>query len=126
IEVNLSGLLGPTIANQIIDRHLPFAIVSEGGSLDVSFIESRLESYPGNLSGVALDLDNLRRHHRQVVEDLPLGACSIGANNEISLWNTAMARLTGLPGHVVMGCYPTSLPEPWKSLLLDFIEDSAS
>src|SRR5690606_25094580 len=126
LEANLSGLLGPTIANQIIDRFLPYEMIAEGSSLDVSFLEGRLEAYPGNLSGVARDLDNLRRHHRQILQDLPLGVCSIGSNNEITLWNSAIEKLTGLPPSQIVGSYPTSLPAPWKTLLLDFIEDEGS
>ncbi|MEX2367368.1 MAG: PAS domain-containing protein, partial [Pseudohongiellaceae bacterium] len=126
LEANLSGLLGPTIANQIIDRFLPFELVSDSSSLDVSFIESRLEAYPGNLSGVAVDLDNLRRHHRQILQDLPLGVCSIGINNEVTMWNTAMEKLTSIADGLIIGNQPDTLPEPWKNLLQDFIEDESS
>lgn len=126
IEANLSGLLGPTISQQIIDRFLPYEMISENTTLDISFIESRLEDYPGNLSGVALDLDNLRRHHRQILQDLPLGVCSLGNNNEISLWNSALERLTDIPISSIVGRHITALSDPWKSLLLDFIEDMNS
>ncbi|MDT8398280.1 MAG: ATP-binding protein [Pseudomonadales bacterium] len=126
IEANLSGLLGPTISHQIIDRFLPYEMISEHASLDISFIESRLEAYPGNLSGVAADLDNLRRYHRQILQNLPMGVCSIGNNSEISLWNGAMEKLTEVPSSFIVGAYPTSLPQPWKSLFLAFIEDNDS
>ncbi len=126
IEANLSGLLGPTIAHQIIDHFLPYEMVSEHTTLDVSFIESRLEAYPGNLSGVAADLDNLRRYHRQILLNLPVGACSVANNSEISLWNSAMEKITEVPASFIVGSYPTHLPQPWRALFLDFIEDSHS
>ena len=71
LEANLSGLLGPSIAGDIIDSYLPFSIVARHGSTDLNVIESRIESYRSNLSGMAADLDNLRRYHRQVLLELP-------------------------------------------------------
>lgn len=126
IEANLSGLLGPTIAHQMIDRSLPYDNSSHETALDFNYVEQSLENYPGNLSGVALDLDKLRRHHRQMLHDLPVGVCSLGSNMEIAIWNSVMENLTGISSDSIIGAYPSSLSEPWQSLLLDFINDNES
>jgi hypothetical protein len=71
LEANLSGLLGPSIAREIIDGYLPYSIVSQHGSSDLNVIDNRMESYRSNLSGMAADLDNLRRYHRQILLTYP-------------------------------------------------------
>ncbi|PCH58842.1 MAG: ATPase [SAR86 cluster bacterium] len=124
LEANLSGLMGPTFARELIDSYLPFRIVSEYGSTDVNVIESRIESYRSNLSGMAADLDNLRRYHRQILLDLPLGVCSLGVDQEIIMWNHALEELTGIKGGEVIGSSLSDLANPWQTLLGDFIIDN--
>ncbi|MCP5330751.1 MAG: ATP-binding protein [Gammaproteobacteria bacterium] len=120
LEANLSGLLGPSIAHDLIDRFLPFTIESEHGATDVDVIESRIEAYRSNLSGMAEDLDNLRRYHRQVLLELPLGVCSLGEQNQIVMWNRAMEQLTDIPAQEVIGSQLSEIGEPWASLIHDF------
>lgn len=120
LEANLSGLLGPSIAHDLIDRFLPFTIESEHGSTDVDVIESRIEAYRSNLSGMAEDLDNLRRYHRQVLLELPLGVCSLGEQNQIVMWNHAMTQLTGIPSQEVLGSQLSEIAEPWATLIYNF------
>jgi topoisomerase-4 subunit A len=66
-------------------------------------MEQQLETWPGNLSGIALDLDLLRRHHRQVLQNLPLGICSVDTQELISMWNDSLSTLTGIPAESVTG-----------------------
>ena len=126
LEANLSGLLGPSIAREIIDGYLPYSIVSEHGSSDLNVIENRIEAYRSNLSGMAADLDNLRRYHRQILLDLPLGVCSLSADNEVIMWNRAMEQFTQLNSADVVGSQLIDLSEPWLSLFANFIDDDAS
>jgi len=123
LEANLSGLLGPSIARELIDGYLPYSIVSEHGSADLNVIENRIEAYRSNLSGMAADLDNLRRYHRQILLDLPLGVCSLTFDTEIIMWNRAMEEFTGIDEGNVVGSQLSELKEPWLSLLMDFIEE---
>ena len=126
LEANLSGLLGPSIAHDLIDRFLPFTIESEQSSTDVDVIESRIEAYRSNLSGMAEDLDNLRRYHRQVLLELPLGVCSLGEQNQIVMWNHAMTQLTGIPSQEILGSQLSEIAEPWATLIHEFtVGDSA-
>src|SRR5690606_36016528 len=84
LEVNLSGLFGPTVARQIVNRHLPYAKhITPGNKNDIQLIEHRLERYPLAVSGIAQELDNLRRYHRNTLEQLPIGICTINSNDEI-------------------------------------------
>ncbi len=126
LEANLSGLLGPSIAREIIDGYLPYSIVSGYGSADLNVIERRIESYRSNLSGMATDLDNLRRYHRQILLDLPLGVCSISYDNEIVMWNRALENFTEIESSEVIGSQVADLEEPWLSLLLNFLDDDAA
>ncbi len=126
LEANLSGLLGPSIAREIIDGYLPYSIVSGYGSADLNVIERRIESYRSNLSGMATDLDNLRRYHRQILLDLPLGVCSISYDNEIVMWNHALENFTEIEANEIIGSQVADLEEPWQSLLLNFLDDDAA
>ncbi len=126
LEANLSGLLGPSIAHDLIDRFLPYTSESEAGSTDVDVIESRIEAYRSNLSGMAEDLDNLRRYHRQVLLELPLGVCSLGEQNQIVMWNHTMEKMTGTPGKSVLGAQLADIGEPWATLIHDFTAGDAA
>lgn len=126
VETNLSGLLGPSVAHDIVDEHLPYRPTAEEPTAeDIHFIESRLEDYQYRLSGLAAELDNLRRFHRQTLQDLPLGACSLGTDQEILGWNGIMESLTGISAGDIIGSSLLSLPEPWRSLLGEFAESRA-
>ena len=72
---------------------------------------------------MAADLDNLRRYHRQILLDLPLGVCSLSSDNEIIMWNRAMEQFTNLNYTDVVGSQVIDLSEPWLSLITNFIDD---
>jgi PAS domain S-box-containing protein len=120
LEANLSGLLGPAIAHDLIDRFLPYTSVSNSATADVTAIESRIEAYRSNLSGMAADLDNLRRYHRQILMDLPMGVCSLGPDDQIVMWNHAMENLTGTHSDEAVGLHLSEIGDPWHSLLNQF------
>lgn len=121
IEINLSGLLGPSIAQDIVNRFLPFLEQPQPyASEDIHSIESRFEDYKTRLTGLAAELDTLRRHHRQTLQELPMGVCSLSKENEILLWNHALERLTGISSNRAVGSRLNSIDEPWRSLLVEF------
>lgn len=120
IETNLSGLLGPAVALDMVNRLLPYEQASAESTEDINLIEARLERYKYHLTGLAADLDGLRRHHRQTLQDLPIGLCSLGRDREILMWNRAMEALTGVDYHDVIGSHVSNLPAPWQQLLDDF------
>ena len=126
LEANLSSLLGPTLAHDIIEQCLPLSPSSANNSAGVlTLMEHAAESWQGNLSGIALDLDMLRRHHRQILQALPMGACELDERGRIALWNEAMQKITCLRADQIIGQNITALPEPWNSLLRDFTSDQS-
>lgn len=120
LEANLSGILGPSAAHQLVDHHLPWHDMEQSEQTDVSQFEHQLEGLHSQMTGLAGELDQLRRYHRQTLMDLPLGVCSLTMDGEIVLWNQAMSRITGLTSDAVVGSNLQSLPQPWDELLLSF------
>ncbi|MCU7797219.1 MAG: histidine kinase [Candidatus Thiodiazotropha sp. (ex Myrtea spinifera)] len=121
IERNLSGLLGPQLAHMIINRRLQLDIHTQTALADsMRFIEDQLEHSRSRLRGLSGDLDNLRRYHRQVLLDLPLGVCTIDKLRTVTIWNLAMEVMTGLRARDAVGVPLHRLPEPWGHLLAGF------
>src|SRR5690606_27227312 len=89
---------------------------------DIHFIENRLEEYHSRLTGLAAELDALRRYHRQTLQDLPMGVCSLAKDQEVLMWNRALEELTGIAALQVVGSRLTTIDEPWRSLLTEFIQ----
>ncbi len=120
IEANLSGLLGPAVAHNIIDRCIPFQPGPRSGTEDFQLIERNLDRAQGRFTGLAADLDNLRRHYRQTLDNLPIGVCSVGVDREVLIWNRSMEQITGIAAREVLGSVLDALPGPWRPLLGDF------
>ncbi|MGC9456558.1 MAG: histidine kinase, partial [Halothiobacillaceae bacterium] len=122
IERNLSGLLGPGMAHMIVtegiglDESRSFALAET-----VRHVESRLEASHKRLRGLAAELDTLRRYHRQVLHELPLGVCSVSAGHKVVTWNTAMRRITGVADAEVTDRRIEDLPDPWAGMLRTFL-----
>jgi len=127
LEANLSGLMGPSVAQEIITTFLPFKMAREGYvTEDIHFIENRLEDYHSRLTGLAAELDALRRYHRQTLQDLPMGVCSLAKDNEILMWNRAMHALTGISADSVVGSRLDNIAKPWNELLARFVSDQSA
>ena len=122
IERNLSGLVGPMLARMIVDKRLELDPSARSALSDtIQFVEQRLEVSRSQLRGLAAELDQLRRYHRQVLQDLPLGVCSISPEEHVVSWNSAMATISGVPSEEVMGQHIRRLPTPWSGLLGSFL-----
>lgn len=127
IERNLSGLLGPELARSVVSQQLRMDSRTQTLFADsIRIIEERLETSRMRLRGLLGELDSLRRYHRQVLEKLPSGVCSVGPDGEIVIWNHAMAVLSGLPPGDAVGRRLAGLPPPWCDLLADFLAGEAS
>ncbi|HEU0196950.1 MAG TPA: ATP-binding protein [Nevskiaceae bacterium] len=115
IERNLSGLIGPHLAQRVLrrDSRLPY-----NGNL----VEEQLEHNRQWFTGVTAELDHLRRVYRQLLRALPIGACSIDGHGIVHLWNERLARLAGISETEVLGTSVTQLPAPWRTLLTDFLD----
>lgn len=126
LEANISGLIGAALAHEMMDRLLPYRSPNLPLTEDIYFAETRLNQYRHHLTGLAAELDNLRRYHRQILEDLPMAICSVGNDEEVVMWNQAMAALTGIPSEQVLGSKLGALPEPWRELLQPFFKQDRS
>lgn len=122
IEINLSGLMGPSVAQDLVQRHLGFKpMASSRTAQDIQYVERALGEYENRLTGLAGELDNLRRHYRQTLQNLPIPACSVGDDGEILMWNQTMAELTGISADEVVGARLQALPAHWRDLLEEFV-----
>ncbi len=122
IEANLSGLLGPAVAFDIMQRCLPWQLDAPETSEDFSQIERRLDSEHHSFKGLVADIDNLRRYHRETLRDLPIGVFSLGKDGEVLMWNRCMEETTGIEADSVVGSYLSSLPSTWSTMLEEFAD----
>ena len=120
LEANLSGLIGISMASEIMDSQIPFIVPETDVPTDITLIESRLTQYRDHLTGLAAELNNLRLYHRRTLEELPMAVCSVGKDSEILMWNSAMVRLTGIESESVTGSHLMDVLDPWGTLLFDF------
>ena len=126
LESNLSGLLGPAVAHEIMTGSVPYVIQNnDTNSQDIHFIESRLEEYHDKLTGLAAELDSLRRFHRQTLQDLPVGVCSLGNDGEVLGWNSALGEITQVSPDQILGSQIPHLPAPWNRVFERFMSDEA-
>ena len=123
IERNLSGMLGPMLARMIVDARLQKNADTRTMLADhIRFIEDRLEQSRSRLRGLAGELDRLHRYHSQIIQELPLGACSLTVDREILNWNQAMERLSDIDRQTAMGSRIQELAAPWSDLLSAFLD----
>lgn len=120
LQANLSGLMGSGVAQELVDKHLPWQAASQ--HKDIHLVELNLEAYQNQLTGLAKELDKLRLYHRQTLMHLPLGICTLGPDQEILMWNQAMQTITSIAGHEVLGSKIQDLPAPWQQVLTNFLQ----
>ncbi|MCL6417342.1 ATP-binding protein [Aestuariirhabdus sp. Z084] len=126
IQANLSGLMGPSVAQEIVDNFLPYKDgVAEYVTEDIHFMENRLEEYHSQLTGMAAELDGLRRYHRETLKSLPMAVCSLGDDQEILMWNRAMEQITAISAIDIVGSRLSDISSPWRELLQRFVDDTA-
>ena len=119
LERNLTGLLGPALAREILERQVSSS-KSSSESPDVRQLERRLRDSREQMRGLTKQLDDLRQYLQTVLTQLPLGVCSITAEGRINIWNSAMRSLTNINDR---DAYEKLLPEliqPWGELLQEF------
>jgi len=121
IERNLSGLLGPQMAHMIISQQLGMDSQAKTALADsIRHMEERLEKSRSRLRGLNADLDTLRRYHRQILLDLPLGVCAVAPDDTVVIWNLALEVMSGLRSSQATGHKLNTLPPPWGDLLAGF------
>ncbi|WP_372737833.1 ATP-binding protein [Neptunomonas sp.] len=124
LEQNLSALIGPVEAATLLEPLANQQGEKAFQTRDIYLLETHLETYQAKLSGLAAELDELRRYHRRTLEKLPIGACTVAPSQHILFWNNEIAKLTQLSAHDVADLSLSELPQPWCTLLADFMEQS--
>ena len=120
IESRLSALFGPVEASALLNQQSHDSTLGQYRTRDIHLLEGQLENYQTQLSGLAAELDNLRRHHRMTLQRLPVGACSLDEKGQIIFWNSEMELFTGLAASSVLSKNLKNLAPPWGDLLADF------
>ncbi len=121
IERNLSGLVGPQMAHMIVNLRLELDAHAKTALADsMRFVEEQLEKSRSRLQGLMADMDALRRYHRQVLRDLPLGVCAVGGDLRITIWNPALEHMSGVDARDALGVRLEQLPKHWGDLLAGF------
>lgn len=124
LEQNLSALLGPVEAASLLQ---PLETDQDPGfrAREVHLLEQQLETYDQRLSGLAAELDQLRRYHRATLQRLPIGVCTLDAGQRILFWNAELERYTGLSAEQTLDHPLDRLPSPWRRLLQDFADNDS-
>ncbi|MFK7975661.1 MAG: ATP-binding protein [Halioglobus sp.] len=125
LEANLSGLLGPAVAIRIINNALPFQPGAHTQNADTFLMERNLDRAKPQITGIAADIDDLRRQHRETLDKLPIGICTVSFDSEVLMWNRSMETLTGIAPEQVLGSLVGALDAPWSHLLGDFLQGDA-
>ena len=118
---NLSGLLGPVAAHDLLGLATGAPPVGE----QLRVLERALARSTGSHKSLSAELEQFRRYLRDVFHDLPVGACAVGAEDDVILWNRAMVDITGITDDDVAGAALAQLPAPWGTILAAFARDPA-
>lgn len=124
IQANLASLMGQSVAVELMDKHFPYSTPQTGEVLDINLMENRLERLGDNIYGLTADVNQLRLHHRNTLQELPIAICSLGMDDEILLWNHAMSNITQIHGQDITGSNINDLPQPWGQLIHNFANSS--
>lgn len=125
INASLNMRFGVLAANRIMEKSLPVTMPSANDPDDIYLIESMLAIHGDRLTGIASELNKLRMHHREIIDNLPIGVISVDPNGEIVKWNSTIVSYTGLSGELITGSSISELPEPWSTAITDFIAGDA-
>jgi Na+/proline symporter/nitrogen-specific signal transduction histidine kinase len=120
IESRLSALFGPVGASSLLYQNTEKNTLDQYRTQDIHLLEGQLENYQTQLSGLAAELDNLRRHHRMTLQRLPIGACSLDEKGQVIFWNAEMEHFTGLSTSSVLTKKLVNIAAPWGELLFNF------
>ena len=129
VQANLASLMGQSVSVELMDKHFPYSTPQTGEVLDINLMESRLNRMGDNIHGLTADVNQLRLHHRNTLQDLPIAICSLGTDDEILLWNHAMTHVTkisNLEDEDIIGANINDLPAPWGQLISDFVNSDTT
>ena len=122
INASLNLRYGVLAASRIMQQAMPVNLIANRDPDDIYLIESVLAINGGRLTGIASELNKLRVHHREILDNLPIGIISIDQTGEVLKWNAAISDYTSISAEVATGGSISDLPEPWCSAISKFID----
>ncbi|MGH1463194.1 MAG: sensor histidine kinase [Neptuniibacter sp.] len=120
LEQNLSGLVGPIEAAALLEPLDQPSNPLDIRARNVHLMESQLENYQSQLTGLAAELDEIRRHHRMTLQKLPIGVCTLDTAGQVIFWNAEIENLTGISAADIIGSELAIHKNPWCIKLRDF------
>ena len=117
---------GVLAAYKMMEQTLPLLTPARSDPDDIYLIESVLAIEGDRLTGIASELNKLRMHHREILDNLPIGIIALGQGGEIIKWNSTMARYTGIDSETVAGSLVGDLPAPWHAVISTFLQEGVT
>lgn len=121
LSASLNLRFGVLAANRIMQQTLPLRLSAEKEPDDIYLIESMLAIHGNRLTGLASELNKLRVHHREILDNLPIGLISLAPSGEILKWNSAIANYTQITAEFATGSSIADLAQPWQAFIGDFV-----
>ena len=126
LQRNLSGLVGPLTAGWVVDRSIRMDARRQPVlSARLRLLEEQLRQSRAQLQGAPAELEAFRRYLRRVLEDLPLGVCALGPDQDVVIWNRALEALSGIAAQDAVGARLDQLPGSLPGALRDFLGQGA-
>lgn len=126
INSSLNLRFGVLAAHRIMTSALPLPTNSGSEREDMYLLESVVAIHGDQLTGIASELNKLRVHHREILDQLPIGIVSIDQQGEILKWNSSIASYTGISESNALGSHLNDLPSPWCEPISEFIVSNSS
>lgn len=120
LEHNISGLLGPVEAAALLEPADRPSDPMGFKASNVHLVESQLENYREQLTGLAAELDEMRRYHRLTLQKLPVGVCTLDPDGQVLFWNSEMERLTEIAADEIVGSQLIAESSLWGETLYQF------
>ena len=122
LSASLNLRLGVLAATRVMQQTLPLAPSTDKEPNDIYLIESMLAIHGNRLTGVASELNKLRVHHQEILDNLPIGLIAMAPSGEVLKWNVTMTRYTLIPAELATGGSMNELPQPWRDLFIQFLQ----
>ena len=126
INASLNLRYGVLAASRMMQQSIPVNLGINKEPDDIYLIESALAIHGNRLTGIASELNKLRVHHREILDNLPIGIISTDQTGEVLKWNAAIAKYSNISAEVATGGAINDLPEPWCSAIGSFINSGKS
>ena len=126
INASLNLRYGVLCASRIMQQSIPVKLGINKEPDDIYLIESMLAIHGNRLTGIASELNKLRVHHREILDNLPIGIISTDQTGEVLKWNATIAQYTSISAETATGGFINDLSEPWRSAIGSFVKSGES